>query len=274
MQNQPRKLILNADDYGAHQSINTAVEELIKADLLGGVSILANGQQWEAAVAFLRAHPTVSAGIHLNLIEGPPIAAPSQVNILLGRDGMLLPRGQLLQRWALSPFACAKAIELEWRAQIERLLAAGLQLVHADSHQHLHAFPLAFPLAVKLCRAYEIPALRLPREVNRIPSRTLTAHALRANLFLGQWLARSSTLRHNDHFLGFKRAGGYGLRALLDDLPHLQPGITELALHPSTRNFEPYPSLHGNDEREAILSPSFREAIEQSGIVLTSWKQL
>lgn len=266
-----KKLIINADDYGVHATVNAAVEELATAGLLGGVSVLANAECWEPAVSFLRQHPDVSAGIHWNLIEGRPIAAANDIRVLLGNEGLLLPRGALLLRWARYPLAVTRAVEIEWRAQVERLLQAGVRLTHADSHQHLHAFPLAFRVAVKLCQDYGIPALRLPHERNRIAARQLMATALNANLFLAHRLTARTTLRHNDHFLGFKRAGGYGRTEFLADLPGLQAGVTELALHPSTQNFTPYPGLRGNDEREALLSPTLHAELQRLDITLTRW---
>ncbi len=270
----PKKLIINADDYGACDAVNAAVEELALAGLLGGVSVLANGQRCDSALAFLRQHPGVNAGIHFNLIEGLPIADSTQIQILLGPDGSLLERGSLLRRWALQPKAMARAVEIEWRAQIELLLNTGLKLTHADSHQHLHALPPAFRIAVKLCQEYQIPALRLPAERNQVAARTLTARVLQANLAIAQRLTAPSSLRHNDHFLGFKRAGGYGIKQLLTDLPLLQNGVTELALHPSTTNFTPYPTLRGNDEREALLSRGFQALIADANISLLRWDEV
>ena len=267
-----KKLIINADDYGSNLTVNQAVEELAIAKLLGGVSVLANGSGWEAAAAFLQSHSNISVGVHLNLVEGRSVA--TDVPILLGTDGNLLSRGSLLARWLRYPGQVTRAIEREWRAQIERLLAVGLKLDHADSHQHLHAFPAFFRITVRLCAEYNIPALRMPAERNRITQRKLTAVALRGSLAFGKMWASKLPLQHNDHFLGFKRAGGYGITELLSDLPFIQEGITELALHPSTENFNPYPSLCGNDEREAVLSPIFREQLEQWNIELTQWSEI
>jgi predicted glycoside hydrolase/deacetylase ChbG (UPF0249 family) len=268
----PKKLILNADDYGACAAVNTAVEELVGAGKLSSVSVLANGSHWEAAVAFLPEHRQVSVGIHLNLIEGRPVAPPAR--ILLGHDGNFLPRMALLRRWLTRPATVTRAVEQEWRAQIERLLQAGLRLTHADSHQHLHAFPLAFRIVVQLCQEYGIPALRLPRESNAIAARQGTAWLLRANLALAQQWTSLGSLRCNDHFLGFKRAGGYGLTELLTDLPQLPDGVTELALHPSTENYLPYPTLRGKDERDAVLSDRFQSALDQWQIPLTNWQNI
>ncbi|HMY73650.1 MAG TPA: hypothetical protein PLQ88_17670, partial [Blastocatellia bacterium] len=80
--------------------------------------------------------------------------------------------------------------------------------------------------------------------------------------------------RHNDHFLGFKRAGLYGLEALLADLKTLQPGVTEIALHPSTADGAPYPHLLGDGERRALLSPSLVEQCAALGIELTTWREI
>jgi chitin disaccharide deacetylase len=269
-----KRLIINADDYGACDAVNAAVEELALAGLLGGVSVLTNGSRRDSAITFLRDHPHISAGVHLNLIEGQPMSAPIKVAALLDRDGQFLNRSRLLIRWAWHPLAISRAVEMEWRAQIEFLLQAGLRLTHADSHQHLHAFPPAFRIAVKLCQEYGIPALRLPRERNQIAARTLTATALNANVAIARRTISSASLHHNDHFLGFKRAGGYGLTELLEDLSSLQNGVTELALHPSITNFAPYPTLRGDDERKALLSAAFQAQVQKSQISLISWHEI
>jgi chitin disaccharide deacetylase len=271
MTQSTKKLILNADDYGACEAVNTAIEELALAGLLGGVSVLVNGEKSEAATEFLHQHPQISAGIHLNLIEGKPTSNAPTISGLLGKNGSFPGRNAILLRWMLQPLALTRAVEIEWRAQIERLLQAGLRLTHADSHQHLHAFPPAFRLAVKLCREYGIPALRLPLERNQIKARQLATLALNTNLKL----ARSNgMLKHNDHFLGFKRAGEYSLTELLTNLESLQEGVTEIALHPSTENFRPYPKLRGDDERRAILSEAFQAQLQRLQIKLIHWHEL
>ncbi|MGH9803075.1 MAG: ChbG/HpnK family deacetylase, partial [Blastocatellia bacterium] len=67
-------MIFNADDYGLCAKVNIAVEELIDAGRLRDVSILANGEMWESSVRFLESHRQVSAGVHLNAIEGQPVS--------------------------------------------------------------------------------------------------------------------------------------------------------------------------------------------------------
>lgn len=267
-----KKLIVNADDYGAGREVNAAIEQLAEAGLLGGVSVLATGEAWEPAANFLRDHRIVSAGIHFNAVEGRPVSTSPEVKTLTGTDGKFVGLAALLRRWMRRPFAVSRAVEIEWRAQLERLLQARLKLTHADSHQHLHAFPPAFRCAVRLCQAYEIPALRWPRERNRTPTRRAGTLALGASLTAARALAPRASLCRNDHFLGFKRVGVYGLAELIEDLTTLPDGLTELALHPSMVDGAPYPHLCGDRERRALLDASFLDQIARLNIELTNWE--
>lgn len=269
-----RRLILNADDYGRCAEINDAVEELITAQRLRDVSVLVNGQLFDSAVAFLQSNAQISAGIHLNAIEGKPISAAVEVELLTGTDGEFLGLSNLMLRWIARPFAVSRAVEIEWRAQIEKLLSAKLGLSHADSHQHLHAFPPAWHIAVKLCREYGIAALRLPRERSSLPKRQAGAFALSTSLAISRLMSSSKGLHHNDHLLGFKRAGAYKLSSLLDDLRMIPFGLTEIALHPSTADKIPYAGLRGNRERQALLDPSLPQHLAEMGIELTTWRAI
>ncbi len=273
--NLPKKLIINADDYGLCQSVNSAVEQMALSGRLGGVSVIVNGTCCEQSLTFLRAHSTVSAGVHLNAIEGLPVSPPSQVSILTDHKGYFVGLAALLRRWVLHPVAVTRAVEHEWRAQIEFLLKAGIRLTHADSHQHVHALPPAYRSAVKLCEEYRIPALRWPHERRPRPLRKGASLGLRASLFSARLIAprrAEAVIRRNDHFLGFERAGAYGLEELIADLELVQPGVTELALHPSTEDGVPYPRLQGDRERRAVLADSLPEHLDRLGIELTSWE--
>ena len=272
--NSPKRLIINADDHGACRAVNAAVQQLAAAGLLGGVSVLANGRWWLEAADFLRDHPEVSAGIHLNAVEGRPVSAAPAIPAITGANGLFVGLRALLKSWMLRPLAVGRAVETEWRAQIERLMRSGVMLTHADSHQHVHAFPPAYRCAVRLCREYRIPALRHPRECGTRPERRASSLALRISLALSRAVAPRTALRHNDHFLGFQRVGGYGLAQLIEDLRRMPNGLTEIALHPSSEDGVPYLNLCGDRERQALLDDSFRVQIERLGIELTTWKMV
>jgi predicted glycoside hydrolase/deacetylase ChbG (UPF0249 family) len=270
----PKKLILNADDYGSCRQVNLAVEQVAKTGILGGVSVLANGECWEGAVAFLRNKPDLGAGVHLNVVEGQPVSAAPEVGILTGRDGSFLGLRILLSQWLLRPIAVSRAVEIEWRAQIERVMRAGLRLKHLDSHQHSHAYPFGYRCAVALCQDYGIPAIRHPGEVNARPMRRMGTLALRTSLAISRIVAGRAGLRYNNQFLGFKRAGAYGITELIEDLRYIPNGLTEIALHPSVEDGVPYPNLSGSRELRALLDDSLPDRIKQLGIELTTWSRV
>jgi len=272
--NSLKRLIVNADDYGVCREVNAAIEQLAEAGLLGGVSVLANGAAWEQAANFLRDHPAVSAGVHFNAVEGRPVSTAPEVNLLTGADRKFAGLAGLLKRWMLRPIAVSRAVEIEWRAQIERLLQARVRLTHADSHQHLHAFPPAFRCAARLCGAYGIWALRWPRECSGAPTRRAGTLALSASLTTSRAITAGTALRHNDHFLGFKRAGVYGLAELVEDLAALPDGLTELALHPSVADGMPYHQLRGDTERRAMLNASFLDHLARLKIERLTWEMV
>src|SRR5215475_3781509 len=272
--NSSKKLIFNADDYGACSKVNLAVEQLALTGRLGGVSVLANCDGWPQAVNFLRDHSELSAGVHLNVVEGQPISALHEVRVLANKEGSFVGLRALLRRWLLNPVGISRVVEIEWRAQIERLMRTRVKLTHADSHRHLHAFPLAYPIAEKLCHEYGIAALRWPHERENTAFRRASAMALTVSLHLTKTLAWRTGLRHNNHFLGFNRAGGYGVPELIEDLRMIPDGVTEIALHPSVVDGTPYPNYQGKREHQALLSDDLHRQIERLGIELISWENL
>ena len=269
-----KKLILNADDYGLCAEVNEAVEMIAAAGRLGGTSILVNGKSFNQAINFLQNNQYISAGIHLNVIEGKPSALINTVQSLLGADHCFPGFRGLMQRWIFHPVRVAKEIEIEWRAQIVRLQSAGINISHADSHQHFHAFPFAYSIALRLCEEFKIPFLRLPNEQRNSSMRGASSLAIRASLMTARFIAPASKIRHNDHFLGFERAGNYDVESLLEDVKSLRQGVTELALHPSVRENYPYAGLRGRSELRAVLDDSFILALAAKEITLAAWNNV
>ncbi len=269
-----KKLIINADDYGICREVNAAIEDLITAGNLRNVSVLVNSRHYEQAADFLKKHDETSVGVHLNIVEGFALAPVAVVKILLDERKQFLNLRGVLLRFLRAPFAVSRAVEIEWRAQIEMLLKSGLKIAHADSHQHIHAFPPFWKIFVKLCREYEIPAARLPREQNEISARRVSSFALRQSAGVSRIFFPNRNLTVNRHLLGFKRAGRYGENEMLADLENLKDGITEMVVHPSLYDAIPYPKMRGAIEYEALQSRRFRQKIADSKIECTTWTEI
>ncbi len=266
-----KRLIINADDYGLSREVNDAIGNLITAGRLKSVSVLANSLFFDEAAAFLAGRDDCSVGIHLNVVEGISLLAPERVAPILGKNGQFAELSSVLSRWLTSPRAVARAVEMEWREQIEHLLASGRVISHADSHQHIHAFPPFWRIIVRLCREYNISAVRLPRERNRVGRRRAAAFALAGSATVAMTLSPAGGLVVNDHFLGLKRAGAYGEAEMINDLGNLKEGLTELIIHPSLYDGVPHRHMNGELEHRALLGAAIWEHIAGSDIELVNW---
>ena len=63
----PRRLIINADDFGNAKGSVPAVIALYEADIVTSASAMVNQPLWPKAAAYLRDHPGLGAGVHLVL---------------------------------------------------------------------------------------------------------------------------------------------------------------------------------------------------------------
>jgi hypothetical protein len=113
---------------------------------------------FEEAAEIARANPGLDLGVHLTLNAEWPhyrwgaVAGRSAVPSLLD-DAGYLPRTTLETVQRAKP----EEVEIELRAQIERALAAGVDVTHLDSHMGTVLFPPFLPIYAKLAVAYRLP---------------------------------------------------------------------------------------------------------------------
>ena len=66
----PRRLIVNADDFGKSHSVNQAVIEAHTRGILTTASLMVNEPGFAEAIALARQHPRLGVGLHLTLSHG------------------------------------------------------------------------------------------------------------------------------------------------------------------------------------------------------------
>src|SRR5436309_9670936 len=66
----PKRLIVNADDFGRSTSINAAVIRAHREGILTTASLMVNEPAFAEAVALARENPGLGVGLHLTLIRG------------------------------------------------------------------------------------------------------------------------------------------------------------------------------------------------------------
>jgi len=159
-----RTLYVNADDFGLSRGINESIIAAIDHGVVNSVSILANGEDLDYAIAALRARPHVRVVAHLNLTEGPALLHPDEIAPLVDSRGMFSSSAaSLWLRYLMSTPGRRRtfrdAIGKELRAQYERIRGS-IEARAVDGHQHVHMLPFIQSPAISL----GINHLRTPDE--------------------------------------------------------------------------------------------------------------
>jgi predicted glycoside hydrolase/deacetylase ChbG (UPF0249 family) len=275
---------VNADDLGLSPGVNAGIFEGFDRGVVTSTSLMAGGEEFDAAVRGLRARPRLDCGVHLVLHDERPVAPEASVPSLLGPDGKMHPLGTAVRR-LLSGRVPAAEIETEYRAQIERVLAAGIRPSHLDSHCHLHGVPAAGAVLHRLGREYGIPWARrsefsglaefLHAPVSRYPVSILISAMHRISV------ARiREPLRMPDRLLGLLRSGMVDAAWLSRAVLSLRDGeLCEIVVHPGDGTGPGDPDGdHGPNARkrelQAVTSGEVRAAVERRGVRLVTYAEL
>jgi hopanoid biosynthesis associated protein HpnK len=236
-----RRLIVNADDFGLTSGVNRAIIEAHTRGIVTSATLMANMPAFDEAVLSAKAHPTLGVGLHFNITQGRPVAAPEQVRSLLNEDGEFLGTSAALLRRLLGSAVDSYEIIREFRAQAEKVLDAGLRLTHVDSHKHAHALPPVFAALNSALGRYSIHAVRLPREHVRwlcafrspkLFKQSLTAVGLRLFCSAYPRLMKETGAQTTEAFFGVAQTGFWTKDWLKDLLSSLPLGTSELMCHP------------------------------------------
>src|ERR1035437_8636195 len=84
---KPRRLIVNADDFGRSVSINQAVVRAHQEGVLTTASLMVNEPAFEEAVALARERPALGVGLHLTLLCGHSALPPGEIPGLVNGNG-------------------------------------------------------------------------------------------------------------------------------------------------------------------------------------------
>jgi len=235
-----KRLIINADDFGFTRDVNAGIVQAHREGVVTSTTLMANGDAFEDAIRLAQETPALDVGCHLVLVQGPSVL-----------DGRPLPETPLqLIFHKIDAYA-------ELRAQIQKILAAGIRPTHLDSHKHTHLLPGVFRAVVRLAQEFSIPYVRRP-----LPS-----------IDYYRRLARASGVRMTDHLIGFRLTGTLTEDTLAAALERLPDGETEFLCHPGLLG--PELTRAGTRlkesrvrELEALTSPRIRALISAKGVRL------
>ncbi len=248
-----KRLIVNADDFGLTENVNRGILDAYRDGILTSTTLLANGMAFESAVAASKKFHGLGIGVHLNLTEGMPVADASLIPTLVDRRGRLyLTPPRLWAGIALGQVSHSE-IEVELRAQVMKVIHAGIRPTHFDGHKHVHVLPHISEIVIRLARELRVPAVRCPLEHNpyannRSRNRMLSGISTFKQYLVGlavSKLARSfrekltrEGLLSSSYFYGISQTGFLNAAAIREILMNLPPGTSELMCHPGYRDLD------------------------------------
>lgn len=161
--------IINADDFGRTDTVNTAIVEGFKNGCLNRTTIMVNMPYFEEAVYLADMYNFKNkVGLHINLTSGSPLTEEiKKCNSFCTEEGIF--NGKIFKNKRLQFFLFPKerkAIKKEIDAQIEKYLKNGFQQKHADSHGHIHTFPSLVNLVIGELNKYRFNSLRISLNIN------------------------------------------------------------------------------------------------------------
>jgi hypothetical protein len=159
-----RLLIINADDFGMCHAINEAIFRALKNGVLRSTTLMVPCPWALHAMHFLAGHPEIPFGVHLTVISDwvdyrwGPVSPREKVPSLIDKAGYFYNFEHMPEFLAQVRL---DQLEMEFRAQIEVVLAAGLKPTHLDWHSlRIGGRADIFDVMLRLAREYGV-ALRV-----------------------------------------------------------------------------------------------------------------
>jgi chitin disaccharide deacetylase len=270
-----RRLIVNADDFGASPAINEAVIQAHQQGILTTASLMVNGAAFSQAVALARENQTLGVGLHLTLVCGASTLSREEIPGLVNEQSAFTNDPvQAGWRYFFQRHLRSELIR-EMEAQLKRFRGTGLVLDHVNGHLNLHLHPVIFRILLDHAREWGIERVRLtldPFWLNARIARGNWAYRLSHAFIFGCLSARArpmlrrAGLRHTRAVFGLLQNGRVNEAYVLQLLSRLPRGDSELYSHPSLDQF-----MH---EFQALISPRVKRAVQCGNIPLIRYQDL
>ena len=280
-----RYLIINADDFGMSHSTNQAVTELLKNKYISSASLMVPCPWAREAIRFCKENPEASVGIHLTFTsewkyyKWRPTALSHMTDSLTDNDGYFYNSA-----YAVEKYADPLQVRWEIESQIEKALAMGLEPSHLDNHMgSLYGLSIGrdfLRIIFDFCEKYKLP-FRLPKNMPQDLEHKLLPE-VKEMLYNRIAEAKSRGIMLLDYLIGFSVADHLDYHRcreqIINTLVNLNPGITELYIHPA-KDSEELCAITENwqgryNEYLVFQDPEVREVIKEQNIKIISWKDL
>ncbi|MBS9394541.1 MAG: hopanoid biosynthesis-associated protein HpnK [Dolichospermum sp. LBC05a] len=274
-------LIINADDFGFSQDVNTAIIQAHEEGILTSTSLMVSGDAAQNAIALAKNHPHLAVGLHLVLVCGKSVLPPAQIPNLVDSQGNFSDNPTQAGLNYQFNQATRAELRLEISAQLEKFRDSGLNLAHVDGHLHLHVHPVILNILTELAPEFNIKFMRLPSEELsknlKIDQRNLFTKIIWSLVFgqlrrYGEGLLKTHNIKFADRVYGLLQTGDMSEEYLLGLIPQIEAELVEIYSHPDLVNTEI--NNGGEVELAALLSQQVREMLTVKGFELSNYNQL
>ena len=272
-----RLLIINNDDAGMCHSANLATIEGLEKGLITTSTIMAPCPWMSEIAEYAKNHPDKDFGVHLThtsewkYYRWGTVAPRDQVKGLLDDAGYL-------HRNIMSVYAKATPEEalIEGRAQIQKLIDAGVPVTHIDSHMGtVQVNPDYFTTYIQLAAEFNLPMRMASWE-------TMEKFGAGNGKMRDELKAQGFVF--TDNFIHDEVSGNAYGKANTKEfwtniIKNLKPGITELFIHATILTDESR-SITGSAQKRSeeyqcfVTDPDIRQLMKDEGIILIGYRPL
>jgi predicted glycoside hydrolase/deacetylase ChbG (UPF0249 family) len=274
-----RLVIIHTDDIGMCHASLQAFKDLWKFGTITSGAVMVPCPWFPATAQMCRENPEIDMGVHATLnaeweaYRWSPLSTRDRASGLLDTEGYF-------HQWQDAVYQNAKpeAVDMEVNAQIERALAAGIDVTHVDSHMGTIMSPLFIQSYIQAAASRRLPGM-LPRlDAKGIDMLGISENERKAYEPIMQMLLESGILML-EGILSMPLDEPNGqmdiAKDLLGDLP---VGITHFILHPSIDTAELRSIAPDWESRVAnyntFMSDELKIFIGQEDIKLIGYRQI
>jgi hypothetical protein len=275
-----RVVILHADDIGMAQANVAAYADLVEVGIMSSAAVMVPCGWFPAAARFCRDHPVVDIGVHLTLnsesdtCRWRPLSTSEAVSGLMDEEGYFHRTREAT--WAQ---ADPETVLAELETQVERALAAGIDVTHIDTHMGAVVHPTFIPAYVQTALKFQLPMMCVRWDAAKlieagVEAATAAMVAQMVTVLEGQGIP----LLDHMYMLPLDDEPGSRLERAKAALLALPPGITHFILHPfkdtpETRGLTPNWRPRVGDY-EVLMSEELRAFMDEQGIHRIGYRAL
>lgn len=284
---EDRLLIINGDDFGLNYSVNAAVQQLLVNGSISSATLMLPCAWAREAALWSASNQQYDVGVHFTFTsewenyKWGPVTRHSDVSSLVTNEGYFYDNCRNFEQ-----SATPSQVSIELSSQLEMALNLGVKPTHADSHMgSLYGLETGRHFLLEtldVCAYYGLP-FRLPRYVNPLQQHVVSQEYIESIKLLAD-LADQKGVVILDYLVGlpFELGKGETVDSFTDTLKefvnHLQPGVTELIIHPSKPSIE-LETFHREPQKrviewEVMQRPQWHQHLQDQGIKLIHWHEL